>query len=157
MHYSKLINVSTIGGSRNNNESAFMQEIVNLVRTHVKNKESQTSNNKTELTENEACEIAEFLCECHDKYFSNFPLSENLSKNFIWNIPREMYDIFSYLREMDDEKYDIINPIMYLYIFCAENPFMMLTEFMDIVCDMWDTRKDFISKFIEKFKEENKL
>ena len=80
------------------------------------------------LDDNEITQVLTWLLNYQEKYFPDTPLSETLQQNFMWNIPREIYDAAC---TAEDYCYpDALNPIFWFYMFCLENPHDMIGQFI---------------------------
>lgn len=80
------------------------------------------------LNDDEITQVLTWLLNYQEKYFPNTPLSETLHQDFMWNIPKEIYDA-AYTAEMYGYP-DVLNPIFWFYMFCMENPHDMIGEFI---------------------------
>lgn len=99
----------------------------------------------TTLNDDQINDVMSYLLELQDKYFADIPLSEELCKAFVWNIPVPVYERHYHCREY--EKCDLSNPLFLFYIFCTENPYEDYDMFMgivhDIILDEPETKKYF--------------
>ena len=80
------------------------------------------------LNDDEIAQVLTWLLNYQEKYFPSTPLSETLHQDFMWNIPKEIYDA-AYAAEMYGYP-DVLNPIFWFYMFCLENPHDMIGEFI---------------------------
>ena len=53
----------------------------------------------TVLNDNEIADVLSYLLELQEKYFNDIPLSKDLCKQFMWNIPKEAYKAFREARD----------------------------------------------------------
>ena len=104
-----------------------------------------------ELTNDEVNEILTYISLIHDKYFSDIPLANDLSKLFVWNISRKMY--MSMKNGIDKETPDIINPMFYMFIALSEEPGWMIGRFLNIVSEMLIEESDLIEKMDTEYLE----
>jgi len=89
---------------------------------------------ETILNDKEINEVMSYLLFLQDEYFSDVPLDKELCKQFIWNIPRKVYDAFDRSRLLDEP--DVLNPLFCLYIYCVEDPYRSISKFVDKLTDM---------------------
>lgn len=130
MHYSKLIKVSS-GTSTVPLETKDMVSLFKRLSEMTKI-EAPADFDKTQLTDDEIDDVLSYLTKLHDEYFQDVPLLNTLVKQFIWNIPHRMYDVFKTAIDYDE---DIFNPILYLYIFCAEDPKDAIYRYVKLLRD----------------------
>lgn len=86
---------------------------------------------KAELTDDEANEVLSYLLYLQTEYFSEIPLARELCKQFVWNMPREVYEAFSTNRTYEEP--DVINPLIFLYILCTEDPYFSMGKYVNII------------------------
>ena len=105
-----------------------------------------------ELTNDEVNEILEYISTIHDKYFKDIPLAEDLSKLFVWNIPRSMYKAMR--DSIDKYEADIINPMFFMFIALSEEPGWMIGRFLDIVGVMIVDQNELIEEMSEEYQNQ---
>lgn len=88
------------------------------------------------LNEDEISEIMSYMLQLQTEYFSDIPLSKELSKKFMWNIPKEIYRQMRNNIDKDDPA--ILNPILYLYIFCTDYPEFAMGKFILTILNLCD-------------------
>lgn len=88
------------------------------------------------LNEDEISEIMSYMLQLQTEYFSDIPLSKELSKKFMWNIPKEIYRQMRNNIDKDDPV--ILNPILYLYIFCTDYPEFAMGKFILTILNLCD-------------------
>ena len=105
-----------------NQMMAIMKELAERDNSAPANYESYA------LNDDEIANVLTWLLEFQEKYFPTTPLSETLHQDFMWNIPKEVYNA-----AVDAKAYeypDALNPIFWLYICCTESPHDMIGEFV---------------------------
>jgi hypothetical protein len=86
---------------------------------------------KAELTDDEANEVLSYLLYLQTEYFSEIPLARELCKQFVWNMPREVYEAYSTTKKYEEP--DVINPLIFLYILCTEDPYFSMGKYVNII------------------------
>ena len=84
----------------------------------------------TNLDDEEINDVLSMLLEFQDKYFTDIPLSRDLCKKFMWNIPKNVYKAAVKARNYG---YDFINPLILFYVFCVDEPDFAIGKFMHIL------------------------
>ena len=140
MHFSKLIKTPGVVITQppvkndttgdNNNKEAF-EQILDILK---QNQNSVVSTNNVEedtnLDDEEINDVLSMLLEFQDKYFTDIPLSRDLCKKFMWNIPKNVYKAAVKARNYG---YDFINPLILFYVFCVDEPDFAIGKFMHIL------------------------
>lgn len=72
----------------------------------------------TLLNEIEVEVVLNILLTLQDKCFSMTPLSPDLVKAFVWNIPRSMYDLA--IENYENNGIPALNPLYWFYMFCID-------------------------------------
>ena len=91
---------------------------------------------ETSLDNDQICEVLSILLEYQEKYASDTPLAETLSKSFVYNIPKEIYDTATYMRAC--ELPDCINPLYWLYMMIMANPVDAIPRFITNSLDQFN-------------------
>ena len=86
-----------------------------------------TSSNTT-LTEQEVNNVMERLLEYQEKYFQDIPLPPDLDKNFVWNVPKKVYNASMKNRLLDQP--DCLDPLYWYYCMLLDEPEDMLPKFI---------------------------
>lgn len=95
------------------------EEVLGLLRSIKDQIEVPSGHDKsTILNEDEVDNILNMLVKLQDNLFSGTPISHTLVKQFVWNIPREIYDIS--IRNFNANKPPCMNPMYWFYAFCIE-------------------------------------
>lgn len=110
-----------------------LTDIVNELKQTVGNGASYENKN-TVLNDKEVNQILNRLLELQTKYFSAIPLDENMTKQFVWNIPKDAYkgmrNVLDYPRE------DIFDPMMVLYLLLSVSPKDAIGQYWMIMNDL---------------------
>lgn len=72
----------------------------------------------TVLDDEEIGDITTIILEYKNKYFPDLVMSDIISKMFLWNIPRSVYDTARYMYERDESDY--LNPLFWFVAFCVD-------------------------------------
>ena len=138
MHFSKLIKTPGVvitqppvkNDTTGDNDKAF-EQILDILK---QNQNSVVSINNVEedtnLDDEEINDVLSMLLEFQDKYFTDVPLSRDLCKKFMWNIPKNVYKAAVKARNYG---YDFINPLILFYVFCVDEPDFAIGKFMHIL------------------------
>lgn len=139
MHFSKLIKTPGVvitqppvkNDTTNDNNSEAFEQILDILK---QNQSSVVSTNNieedTNLDDEEINDVLSMLLEFQDKYFTDIPLSRDLCKKFMWNIPKNVYKAAVKARNYG---YDFINPLILFYVFCVDEPDFAIGKFMHIL------------------------
>lgn len=93
-----------------------------------------TSESKTILKDKEVIEILDRLSDLQVKYFPEIPLNDELTKQFVWNIPRDAY---KGMRDaLDYPRPDILDPMMVLYLLLSVSPKDAIGKYWTIVNEL---------------------
>ena len=138
MHFSKLIKTPGVvitqppvkNDTTSDNGKAF-EQILDILKQN-QNSVVSTNNVKedTNLDDEEINDVLSMLLEFQDKYFTDIPLSRDLCKKFMWNIPKNVYKAAVKARNYG---YDFINPLILFYVFCVDEPDFAIGKFMHIL------------------------
>lgn len=105
---------------------------------------------ETNLNDDEINEVMSYLLHLSDTVFDGVPLNKNMCKQFVWNIPDRVYNLFR-----DANIYGlphILNPINYLYIFCARDPVKAIQYIIQNIANAY-LDDEFISRYIPAFDD----
>lgn len=107
-----------------------VSEIKYLLNDIITNASTSNSSSvkKSTLTDTEVSEVLTMLEEFNNKYFQNIPLTERFTANFLWNIPRKVYD--AAIKAQVRNKPVYFNPIFWFYIMCLDEPEDMIAPFV---------------------------
>lgn len=110
-----------------------LEDLVNELKQTVSNGASYDNKN-TVLNDKEVNQILNRLLELQTKYFPTIPLDENMTKQFVWNIPKDAYrgmrDVIDYPRA------DIFDPMMVLYLLLSISPKDAIGQYWMIMNEM---------------------
>lgn len=90
----------------------------------------------SELTDDEISDIMSYMLMLHDKYFNDIPLKNELCKQFVWNIPRDIYEVHLKIQEYDYPDY--LDPLMTFYMFIIDSPDTYIPQFISRMYDIMD-------------------
>jgi hypothetical protein len=85
------------------------------------------------LDEDEANTVMEYLIHLQDTYFENIPLTEQPSRLFVWNIPKQLYNAMC--KAIEEEQPDIFNPMFYFYLSMTDYPGLAVAHYLHIMID----------------------
>lgn len=107
-----------------------VSEIKYLLNDIIANANTSNSSSvkKSTLTDTEVSEVLTMLEEFNNKYFQNIPLTERFTANFLWNIPKKVYD--AAIKAQVKNKPVYFNPIFWFYIMCLDEPEDMIAPFV---------------------------
>jgi len=127
-----------------------IMEMINDISN--KNNEPPQGYDATSLKDNEIADVLTWLLEFRDKYFKEIPLAEVLQKSFVWNIPREVYEMAVKVTEYDYP--DCLNPMFWFFIFCIDMDEYSISKFI-ILADnaMSDEDREMIEQFADEYDE----
>lgn len=104
----------------------------------------------TSLDEYEVSKVMDMMMVFKDKYFSEIPIMGELQKSFVWNIPKELYDLSRSVWETG--KADGLNPIYWFYMFCIEPSPEAIAKFIVTAYNaMKDTEFDEIEALADEY------
>lgn len=83
---------------------------------------------ETSLDDSQISLVVEMLLGFKDKYFSEIPLMDELQKSFVWNIPKDIYDVAE--RIWVQGRPDCLNPIYWFYMFCIDPSIESIAKFL---------------------------
>lgn len=76
------------------------------------------------------------MLEIHEKYFKEFPLSENVDPLFIWNIQKPIIQLS---KKLFDYGYsDMINPLFWLYMMCIDVDEYSFAKILKTILDIME-------------------
>lgn len=137
MHFSKLIKVPgvvitqpPVENTVTSDNKAFEQILDILKQSQGSTVSINNVEETTNLNDEEINDVLSMLLEFQDKYFDGLPLSKNLCKKFMWNIPREIYKAADKARNYG---YDFLNPLILFYAFCVDEPDFAIGKFMHVL------------------------
>lgn len=96
------------------------EEILGLLR-EMRDKIEQPvglTEKPTILNEEEVNNVLQILLQLQDNVFKNTPISQTLVKQFVWNIPREIYELS--MKNYQDNSAPCMNPLYWFYVFCID-------------------------------------
>lgn len=96
--------------------------------------------------------IISHMLEIHEKYFPDFPLSQNVDPIFIWNIQKPIIELS---KKLFDYGYsDMINPLFWLYPMCIDVDEYTFIKIIRTLVDILEERayKE-MSEIIDAYEE----
>lgn len=97
----------------------------------------------TILGDAEIEEVMSTLLKYESEYFSDIPLSQDLVKKFVWNLPMDVYN--AHMNVIDYSAPDIMDPLMCLYALLTDDPSYTMGVYMQKVKELTDSNIDFIT------------
>lgn len=148
-------NVSSINDEVNKRAEQIVESMFSIIKNRTENKDipAPPSVEHTVLNDKEITDVLSYLLELQSKYFGDkIPLSQDLCKQFMWNIPRPVYEAF---REARDYGIDAINPMVLFYIFCVDDTKEVIYKFIEIFVNniLNNEDWDYIVKKAEEYDE----
>ena len=111
---------------------------------------SRTSVTATSLNDTEVNNVMEWLLEYQERYFTDIPLPDSLDKNFVWNLPKKVYQAAEKNRLL--EQPDVLNPLFWFYCMLLEEPEDMLPKFILTAFNaITDDDKDAIEQLSDQY------
>lgn len=101
-----------------------------LEELKTKNCEPPVGFEDNALNNDEIADVLEMIWEFHDKYFSETPLTEELSRIFMYNIPKNIYNAARTIR--DHMEPDCLNPLYWFYLMNLADPEYMMAHFITV-------------------------
>lgn len=108
-----------------------MSDDIKQILDYVKNNQTtvvQTTSQQTTLDTTQVNNVLAWLLEYQEKYFVDIPLPDSLDKNFVWNIPKKIYDAAEKNKLLDEP--DVLNPLFWFYCMLLEEPEDMISKFI---------------------------
>ena len=130
-----------------------VSEIRYLLNDIIVNSNSRNpkSVSKATLTDVEVSEVLTMLEEFNNVYFKHIPLTERFTANFLWNIPRKVFDAAVKAQVMRKPIY--FNPIFWFYIMCLDEPEDMIAPFIYEVIENLNNDNESLNAINEATKE----
>ena len=162
MHYSQLIKVPNYLDTGNHNpvskvdsiDSAKIDQLIKMFETYGVSSQAPPSLENSELNDDEIDKVLCYLLRLQSEYFNDVPLSRDLCKKFMWNIPRNVYNSFQKAIALDEP--DILNPLMFFYIFCVDDPYFAMGKFVNIINNLiGPDEMELIENKIELYDQNN--
>lgn len=94
-----------------------IQDIIKAERSYVPEK-APTSVEECDLEDYQICEVRSYLMDINEKYFKDYPLTNDLNQVFIWDIQQCVYKTHEHCKA---HMYpDVLDPLFWLYMFCVD-------------------------------------
>lgn len=168
MIYSKLIDLSglhksgetnindtaTVGVNRSESSDEKLDMIIQMIKNLNERASSDDSAYTTTLNDDQVNFVVTYMLKMHDKYFKEFGLSQNVTPEFIWNIPKEICELS---QKLDDYGYsDRINPLFWLYMFCIDIDEYSYAKTLKTMIDEFDQKSyTELSEITDAYEEAN--
>lgn len=102
----------------------------------------------TILGDAEINEVMSTLLEFQEKYFADIPLSKDLVRKFVWNIPQNVFDAHM---EVKDYGLDVLDPLICLYALLTEDPMYTMGVYMKILNEISNKDINYITENSEEY------
>lgn len=129
-----------------------LDEIFSMIKKNTQPIDAVPPNfDKFILNNDQISDVLSELINLQEKYFNDIPLRQDLVKQFMWNIPKEVYD--AYRDYIDYERHEALNPLLYFYIFCTEDVALTLPLFVKIINDIYEKDSKSIDEEADSYIE----
>jgi hypothetical protein len=126
-------------------------DIANIIK-NSEPQEAPPEYENNELDDDQITEVLNTMLAFQDKYFSATPLNNELVQKFVWNIPKDVYKMHSYVK--DRWMPDAMDPIYWFYLFCMKNPQEAMGKFLvQAINSMSDKDFEEISQNADEYDE----
>ena len=105
-----------------------IKQILECVKNNPTTVVQQIPSDSTSLTEDKVNNVMTWLLDYQERYFADIPLPDSLDKNFVWNIPKKIYDCAEKNRLL--EQPDVLNPLFWFYCMLLDEPEDMISKFI---------------------------
>lgn len=102
-----------------------IMSLLTSIKEQIKTPEG-CEESSTLLTEAEVENVLDILITLQDQIFFMTPLSPELVKAFVWNIPRGMYELA--MRNYANNDIPALNPLYWFYMFCIDTSDLLPEE-----------------------------
>jgi hypothetical protein len=117
---------------------------------------NQTSSDvKTTLNEKQATRLMDSIFDFYERYFTDIPMGSTISKNFVWNIPTNVYKMT--IDSLDKEYPDVLNPMLLFYPFLTIDNEFEYAKYLQIlyrILTSWKETIDDLAKEYDEYSEE---
>lgn len=134
------------------NDHKLICDIYEKIMKSDKVEEAPVSVVDTILNDQQINDILSYLLMLQEKYFSDIPLSSELCKQFMWNIPLDIYELFR--DAIDYDRPDYLNPITLFYYFCTKdaNDHFSFFKFITRINELMNDDEEYIIKHGEQME-----
>ena len=91
------------------------------------------------LTQYDVDDLLLQLRDFEEKYFSDIPMSRMLEPQFAFNIPKTVTDAMRCAKR--DEVPDVLNPVLLLYLFFTDDPYLVIGRYLQILGGIMESNK----------------
>lgn len=88
---------------------------------------------ETILNDDEINEVMSTLLRFQNEYFQDIPLSEELTKKFVWNIPKNVFEAHMTAAEYGN---DVLDPLITFYALLTEDPMYTMGVYMKAIKEL---------------------
>lgn len=122
-------------------------ELIGVLKKLSKQMETEMPENlqQSVLTDQDARILLQKMYDYKMKYFSDLPIAHDLSKQFFFNVPRNIVEAIKYF-DNHPELPDILNPAILLYLFITEEPASAIGRFWQILMPLIDDNREAIDE-----------
>jgi len=103
----------------------------------------------TQLNENQVNDILEYMEHLQNEYLSDIPISNELSKPFVWNIPITLYE--DMCEAINNDLPDVLNPMFPFYIAMLDYPGLAMGKFMKIILSIAYDHQNEINMYADQY------
>jgi len=138
----------TIKAGTNDTINALIEFMKQPNVTQISQEEAET-----ELDDDEVNEIQSALCDLEKNLFPDIPIDWNVSKSFIYNIPKNVFKA-----HQDCIEYDrpiVLDPLIFLYAMLTEDPRYTIGTFLQHVANLCEEFKNEIAADAEEWRSYN--
>ena len=154
MHVSQMLKMFDVGGTvqpptSTDNAMDGYETILSMLKD-IKSS-NQTSEVKTSLNEKQAMRLMDSVLEFYETYFNEVPISSSISKNFVWNVPE---DVYRQTIDCVDKGYDdILNPMMLFYAFLMDTDEYAYGKYLQILHRILSENKQLIDELAKEYDQ----
>lgn len=138
----------TIKAGTNDTINALMEFMKQPNVTQISQEEAET-----ELDDDEVNEIQAAISDLEEKLFGDTPIDWNVSKSFIYNIPKNVFKAHQDCIEYDRPV--VLDPLIFLYAMLTEDPRYTMGSFLKKLMELCEEFKHEISADAEEWEKYN--
>ena len=109
-----------------------LSSIEEMLRDISKNKD-QDEEKLTTMNDNQISDIISFMLKMKDEYFPYVTLSRDISADFIWNLPKCVYQTAQAMIAYDEPT--MLNPLFWFTLFCVDLDKYVLARILKTILD----------------------
>ena len=119
----------TVENNTSEETSAILAQLKEFLQQPNTTQISQAEE-ETILNDDEINEVMSTLLRFQDEYFQDIPISEELTKKFVWNIPKNVYEAHMVAAEYGN---DVLDPLITFYALLTEDPAYTMGVYMKAI------------------------